>query len=353
MKLFDALLFSFMRHWRYILVLLVFFLTIYYHYAIVPTEKIHKDLLSKEKTALSIQSDLNVQNREKIYENIFQSQKGDIFRVGMVVQAAQLQRIEVFLQSSLNERVSIGTLNIDPTENGQYKELVFSAPGYYSDVVLRLNESEEKNSKVWNNSNITLQHFFVTRVNIRSIWEIKSLLPTVFGLSYKKDVATAASHDGDLLQYARVEDLGGTLFYEFSLMGKRSDYTNIFTASKSVHFDKKKQLVVGSKKMDEFFIYKFDTLFPFDRFALKAEQTGKAPHELRLEYSLDESSWHPVASTQEEGKPEKFSVFIPGDLKSQVVYVRVSYNGEEKKTGTFSLQKLSVNAAMTKKINKR
>lgn len=147
---------------------------------------------------------------------------------------------------------------------------------------------------------------------------------------------------------ARLEDLGRGRMYSFSLEGESVDYKNIFNASSSIHFDTEKRLVVGNQKNGEFFIYKFDTALPYDRFGLQATQKGNDENEIKLEFSFDGVFWKEIPFLQEKGGSQKFTLTLTGDGSAKTVYIRTSYNGEEKKSGFFALDKLSVTAMLPK-----
>lgn len=475
-------------HQRYVWVMSIFLLIAYYNFSIIPSKKTSASEL-QGSTMATEQPTLNNKYPEKIYEGVFQSQQGDIFRVGLAARVIHPQRIEIFLQSALNERVRVGELNFLPSMVGEYKELIFSVPGQYRDVVVRLDTDNPLDLKTWNDTNIFIYSFFITRIEVKNEADIHFLTPTIFGLSqikekvffltesrnkqsnnpewlfqadgdfiedvtffgssdesspysyafklfqfntvskkkaeelrevsFSKDSLNAirlpsgnyrirfdaplergkwyiisfsqtnlADHKGSfqlvslkpeneirmvssvpdlslslhsftrhengsvLLDYARLEDLGKIFSYSFSFQEKNVDFINLFAASQDVQFDSKSKLVKGKRKTGEFFVYKFDTLYPFEQFALKAEQNGDVANEIRLEYSFDNAFWQTIEFTQKKGGSQKFFFSIPGNNKNSVIYVRVSYNGEEKKTGSFALKSLSVNAAVQKPIVK-
>lgn len=371
----TGIIFFLKKNKRYFYIAGVFLLVLYYHYSIIPGEKKKAGDEIQEKSVILEHPTLDVENPEKIYEDVFQAQRGDFFRMGMVVKTQHKQKIEVFLQSHLNDRMSIGQLDIDPSSGGKYVEIIFPTIGNYQDIILRLkNDTVEKND-VWNDWAAYIRYFSVKRIDVGYQWEAKQLAPTVFGLSERGDnfvssmqqkqniSATKNSlvsfgplqildNGSTILDYARLEDFGGNIFYSFALQNKEIDYTNIFSASESIRFDFKKRVVVGDERRKEFYVYKFDTAYPFEKFVLQALQRGVTPGEIRLEYSFDNEFWHEVSFTQKEKESQKFFLSLPGNGKDKVVYLRVSYNGKESKSGTFAIQELSVNASIAKNFQK-
>ena len=466
----------------YFLVIFVFLLASYYHYAIAPMPAIEN---SDTRTTVLKHPTLSSRDPEEMYQNVFQPQQGDIFRLGLVVKVQRTQTIEVYLHSIFDERVKAGSIVAEPTPNGQYRELVFTVPGRYQDIVLRLAGTLEETGS-WSDSSVYVDSFFVSRLEIRGASEVKTLQSTLFGISEtrakhfsireengaapktfkmaflaeddfvqsiglksgliepsstgysvalsqfdveKKSVGEEvransfssetlsglqepdggyvipfpsflnrgqwyiltftkdhseehstfsdvfhigkeedqkpakeleatlvfgshmSSGDGKtILDRARLEDLGKTFSYQFSLQGEEVDFENLSAATKSIHFDQKERLVGGSKKHGEYFVYTFDTLYPFEIFSLKAEQSGSATNGLQLEYSVDNISWQMVPFTQEPNGPQKFFLSLPGDKKSRAVSLRVTYIGQERKTGIFGLKELSVNAVVPKNV---
>lgn len=155
---------------------------------------------------------------------------------------------------------------------------------------------------------------------------------------------------GELLSGAKVEDFGGgEIIYSYSLSGKANDFFDLFDTEGSVKFDKDKKIIAGKQQQRTSFTYRFFTVYPFEKFMLSARQAGDDEKEIRLEYSFDNEFWREVSATQEQDEPQMFLLTIKGDGQQRVVYVRASYNGEDKKTGNFGLDQLSVRAQLIRK----
>jgi hypothetical protein len=160
----------------------------------------------------------------------------------------------------------------------------------------------------------------------------------------------AYAEGGELLSGVRVEDFGGgEIIYSYSLSGRENDFFNLFNTEGSVKFDKKEKTIAGRQQQRTSFTYRFFTVYPFEKFMLSARQVGDTEKEVKLEYSFDNEFWREVPATQEQGKPQIFSLTLKDSGVKRVVYVRVSYNGEDKKTGSFGLDQLSVRAQLIRK----
>lgn len=322
---------------RYVFIGSVFLLAIFYQFIVLPESP--KESKENEEKKGMIVPDLDKKNIEKIYENVLQTQTGDAFRVGITAKSAEDETVEILLRSVLGDIFKAGEMNFtsfEDDERYEYKEIVFFAPGRYENMILRIRGEDTSDDK-WDDSAVYIDNFFITRVEVRNETEVRKLEPTVFGLA-----------DGDFLGGAKLEDLGKNLFYSFSMQNKKSDFDNLYEKSKGIKFDRKKQMVIGAQKNREFFVYKLDTLYPFEKLVLDAEQAGNDEKEIKIEYSLDYSFWKEISFEQKKDEPQKFSLSLNGDRKTRVVYVRVNYRGEERKSGFFALNKLSVNAIVQK-----
>lgn len=151
-----------------------------------------------------------------------------------------------------------------------------------------------------------------------------------------------------LLSGAKVEDFGKEFLYSYSLSGEIDDFFDLFDTHGGVRFDTKEKLITGSQKQQTSFTYRFFTVYPFQKFVLGARQAGGSGIEVKLEYSFDNTSWQEVLPEQINGS-WVFSFVLTGTDRQRVVYVRTSYNGEDKKAGSFGLDQLSVLAELTRK----
>jgi hypothetical protein len=160
----------------------------------------------------------------------------------------------------------------------------------------------------------------------------------------------AYAESGELLSGARVEDFGGgEIIYSYSLNGRADDFFDLFDTEGSVRFDTQKKIIAGKRQQRTSFIYRFFVVYPFEKFMLSVRQAGDNDKEVKLEYSFDNEFWREVPSTQVDNEPQIFSLTLKGAGEQRIVYVRASYNGEDKKTGSFGLDQLSVRAQLMRK----
>ncbi len=221
--------------------------------------------------------------------------------------------------------------------SGNY-EVPFFAPVKKGErYMLLLSKKDPKSDK---RSFFTLDS--LENVNTSSDYIKNSNLALHSGIRFSQNGATFP--DG-----ARLEDLGNGLFYSFSFQKKPVDYTNIFEKSDQITFNEKKHVVTGERKRGEFYTYKFDTIYPFEQLVIEAEQDGGALNELKLEYSFDNAFWKEISYSQEKGSSQKFLLVLPKSGENHEVYVRISYNGQEKDSGSFALKSFSVNASILRR----
>lgn len=152
-----------------------------------------------------------------------------------------------------------------------------------------------------------------------------------------------------MLSGAKVEDFGGEALYTYFFEGGVNDLFDVFATEGKVKFDAKKEIVIGEQKQRTSFTYRFFTVYPFEKFILSARQSGDSEKEVKLEYSFDNVFWREVPATQVSNEPQIFSLVLSGTGKQDTVYVRANYSGEDKKTGSFGLDQLSVRAQLIRK----
>lgn len=324
---------------KYFSIGIIFVLAFFYHSSVQL-----KDERKKESADQPIKKsfDLNAESNQKIYNDIIQSQQGDVFRVGMVVRAWQHAQIEVFLTSSLSDEFKAGEIDVAPTEFGEYKEIVFVTPDYYEDIELRYSGVSANNEAASSDTvsvGADIYSFFASRLDIKSSAEMNSLAPTLYGIS----------DDGNttILDGAKLEDMGERYLYSYALKNDETDLFNLFSASEDIFYNPGKKMVMGYQRRNSFFVYKFDTVYPFDRFVLHAVQAGSKKNEIRLEYSFDNVDWREIPLEKKKDSWQS-SFAVVGNNKTSVLYIRTSYGGKEKNSGSFGLQELSVSASLPK-----
>lgn len=471
------------KNMRYFFVAGVFIAVIGYHYTIKAPILTGVEDKKQNKAAIEI-PDLDAKNPSKIYENVFQSQENDYYRVGAYLRTKKKETVEVFAKSSFDDTLKIGEWMIEPSDNGEYEELVFVTPGRYEDILIGLKGSFDPGEKnTWGGSMVFVRSLSLTRVTVANPGAIRNLHPTRFGISQKKqkflfeddggkspdewifqadgDYLEAIEFSGEIIgsgrqeysfelssinketkeknkqternvsfildalddyqlpsgdyrlmflaplkkgewyalslkrsasqdtrnffkigtlgikdigdiekvdkeasigltvgswkraengaifpDYARLEDVGRHSIYSYANQGNESDFTNLFSASRGVSFDRQKNLVFGQHKKGEYFTYRFDTISDFDRLVLEAIQHRDDEGEIKLAYSFDEKDWHEIPYAQEKDAPQKFLLKLENMTGRHILFVRVSYEGVEKKSSNFALKELSVHASV-------
>lgn len=281
--------------------------------------------------------DVTSKKPTKIFSNVFQGKLDDWYRVGAYVTVNQSANIDVYLQSFSSGDVLVGSFEVFKN-TPQYREVIFHVPsGMYSDIKFVLRATSD--SKLDSFSGARLSKLFISRLNVKNQYEADKLTPTEV-----KDSTNAI-----LLTNARIEDFGNEAIYSYHLSGEADDLSDILYSNGTIWFDEKKRRVVGSQRNGTEFVYRFFTKNPFERLSLSARSIEGDGKEVKLEYSLDKSTWEEIPETQEGGRSQLFSFTLPGTNRQDTVYVKVSYIGEEKKTGSFGLDQLSIRAQLKQK----
>lgn len=319
---------------RYFSIATILSVAFLYNYILVPLETKRLEEVPKDigvmQSAEPVSPTLYMKRPESVYRGVLQSRRGDVYRVVFDVRGGNNPQLEVSLFSSVfHETVKIGEVEAESSDENERKEIVFTTSGSFDSIIIRLKEGERDETK-WDNKFAFIENLSITRLDI-SPEKMTSLAPVVIGVQG--------------MPFAKLEDLGSEMLYTFSTRSDITDYQGIFEATESAAFDGKKKAVVAAKRKGEYFMYKLDAVHPFKKLLIRAIQKGSDKDEIRLQYSFDKSSWQTVEYTQEDGGSQKFLLFIEQEVpKEKVVYVKVFYEGEDKKTGTFGLEELEVNA---------
>jgi hypothetical protein len=100
--------------------------------------------------------------------------------------------------------------------------------------------------------------------------------------------------DKRVLQGAVIEDAGGGQgYFNYQCAGMSIDMADVQSMTSDVSFDDGKRLVSGYNNSDyqSNFIYKFNTLYPAQKFRITAKQVGLNWSRVSLSYSFDENDW--------------------------------------------------------------
>lgn len=171
------------RYFRYFFILFIFLTAYFWHQAVAPDQAVKKPESKKEKSVFVFRPDLTKKTPEKIYENFFESRTNDFFRLGVHVSTKDKEQVEVLARSSLNEILPISTWTFEPDEKGQYREVVFSTPGRYQDLIIRLKKNSEVSEMEWYDPEVFIKSFDITPLEVQTHFEAVSLAPTFYGIS--------------------------------------------------------------------------------------------------------------------------------------------------------------------------
>lgn len=326
------------KNGRYVGVLLILIGTFLYNDALTPlSKKIMERASDTSQTIPSvamISPTIHTKQPEKIYEHVMQSKKGDVYRVAFGARGGDNPQVEIFIHSSVfYETIKVGETDVESVDVNEYKEVVFTTPGSFDSIIIKLKEGTRDEGK-WSNQFVFTDSFSVSRLDIVPE-EISSLAPTIIGIQG--------------LRYARLEDIGRDMLYTFATRSEATDYQDVFEATNSTEFDSKKKSVIAAKRKGEYFMYKFDMMYPITKLVIRATQEGFDEDEIRLQYSFDKSSWRTIEYSQKRSEPQRFLLSLKREIpKEKTVYVKVFYEGEDKKSGTFALKTLSVSALVQK-----
>ena len=157
-----------------------------------------------------------------------------------------------------------------------------------------------------------------------------------------------AENGAVLLSNSFIEDTGNKLIYYYENSGEIYDLVDIFEYKGKIDFDESKKAVINKSKKGNFFTYKINTFFPFEKMRIEAEQLGNKEEQLKLEYSYDNIFWKEIPYMHKKDEPQVFDYAISDNSqKSPLLYLRVSYNGEkEKTTKPFGLENLKITALL-------
>ena len=150
-----------------------------------------------------------------------------------------------------------------------------------------------------------------------------------------------------VLLNSRIEDLGeGVGIYSYKFSVTPADYLDIYQKGQGVYFDPVIGGISAPAKDNNFFIYKFDTGYPFKDATIEASQAVVDYNKIELYFSYDEEKWQKIETLKRDNKPNDFRNSFSGDGQKKVFFVKVIYDRDDKnkKLELFNLQKLTVHA---------
>ncbi len=154
-----------------------------------------------------------------------------------------------------------------------------------------------------------------------------------------------------VLSNAIIQDVGGTVgFYDYSMSGQPRDIADIYSVenggTNEIYFDNSYSGLVASTENNLAFIYKFDSGHPIDRAKIELSQVSHAVVDSLVYYSIDGTSWSEIeVEKRDSSSTGSFSEVIDVSRKSNSLYVKITYNNEDKQyreLKIFGIQALNV-----------
>lgn len=162
-----------------------------------------------------------------------------------------------------------------------------------------------------------------------------------------------------VLTGAKILDNGdGTGLYLYEQRGSSSDYLDLYQSTmeknKNVFFDSVQSGVAGRDVGDNNFIYKINTLYPFTKFKINAEQTGGGYTDSLLYYSFNNINWYEIKNNfyKEGENKDEFQELIQGGRETKTIYIKATFNKDDAKGKSihlFGLKNLKIVAELAVK----
>lgn len=193
----------------------------------------------------------------------------------------------------------------------------------------------------------------ITSINNKVSNQEGQLFLNIYGVDYIK------IGNEKILTGTKILDNGdGTGQYLYEQRGDFSDYLDLYlaTPNSNIFYDSVQEGISGRVMDESTFIYKIDTIYPFLKMKIEAQQPGGDFIDSLVYYSFDNINWNEIKSdwTKEntllQGDKNKFQNLLQGDGQMKVVYIKVAYNkneGKEKPVQLFGLKKLKVFAQLS------
>jgi len=154
----------------------------------------------------------------------------------------------------------------------------------------------------------------------------------------------------ELLSGSRIEDAGQNLIYTYKKEGT-NNMLDIYDSEGKIEYVRDKGVIFVDAMPSNFYIYKVNTVYPFIKMRVQAKQEGIVKDQIRIEYSYDNSNWHPLEYSQNENESQLFNYLIEDNNKLQsLVYIRISYvSGGNNSGETFGLSSFGITALLIDK----
>lgn len=165
-----------------------------------------------------------------------------------------------------------------------------------------------------------------------------------------------------VLTGAVVQDLGhGRGLYTYKQRGDLTDFLDIFESDQAfsrnnIFYDNILKGVSAKDQGGNWLTYKFNTIYPFTKFAISLESAGGDFTDSEVFYSFDNIVWEEIkpkeVNTTLSDAADKFQTVFSEDGKKKEIYIRISYDessSQEKKdlidsVGLFGIRNIKVAA---------
>ena len=159
------------------------------------------------------------------------------------------------------------------------------------------------------------------------------------------------SDGGRILTGAAIEDLGGGVgIYTYKAKNNVTDFLDLYSYTDSrdgfplVRYNCYEGVVSGSPEKDAEYVYKINTIYPFKKLRLSAEQMYVGWHKVKIYYSYDNKKWTDILPVRDNDDfTQIFSEIIEGNGTQNEIYFKVTYDrDDEKDIKLFGLRNFSV-----------
>ncbi|MFC1756515.1 hypothetical protein ACFLY1_01015, partial [Patescibacteria group bacterium] len=138
----------------------------------------------------------------------------------------------------------------------------------------------------------------------------------LYGAEFKK------YNNTNILQGSVIESIGnGKGLFKFNNKGTDSDIANLDSFTSDVAFD---DIIFGrSAKSESNFVYKFETIFPFEKFNIRGNQADMNWSKTSISYSYDKNEWKEIPFSL-ENEMQHFDYNITEEDPKDKIYIKFS-----------------------------
>jgi hypothetical protein len=176
-----------------------------------------------------------------------------------------------------------------------------------------------------------------------------------FGLKFKE------VQGRKILMGAVIEDIGkGQGKYTYQPRGSIYDLADLESATEDLSFDSSKNIINGStlSERNSGYVYKFDTIYPFKKITITAQQADISWEQANFSYSLDGEEWHPVPSYMknevldpklEIGQCEAFNLILNTSSPKKEIFLKVEPKEKIEGDKNYGIKNLKIEADLIMK----